>query len=268
MRSEAGERKRAWPHHSDSLWSHRRFSSSPRGPPGPATDVPPTAHPLLGSLALWELPRCHDPAEGPLWFGGCNLRHPLLCLRRPRRGSRAPVPPRSPERRRAETNPRALQTRAPSGLLPAPTSSALFFHRTDFPFPSVHPGQGLAPQLPGAASPHGGQVRPRAQRLCWSQGLGQLLFRAKCPHPDGGNPSGEWFLALSSREPLGRGRGGHFVEAAPKMCLSKHDQVVIFPIRPCPQPPAGERVPHGAGHSGAGAPARANPPESGRLFGC
>lgn len=153
MRSEAGERKRARPHHSDSLWSHRHFHLLPAAPQSAPLAQPrmcPPPHTL--STAYWHRVTFLD-AMTP-------LRDPVVRWLQPppssplpqtptvaRWGSRAPLLPLSPEGAEQRST---LEPCKPRPHLPPPSTClirVLPFNRLLF---SVHTGQGPGcPQLPG-----------------------------------------------------------------------------------------------------------------------
>lgn len=159
MRRQAGERKRAQPHHSDSLWSQGRFHLLPAAPKsapfGPATDVPPTADPLRCSLAWRGFLDATTPLRDPC--GSVAATSAILSFASDAHDGGAVAPlftplfPRSPERRRAEISLRALQIRALTCLPPAPTSSRIF-HPTDFSWVSA-PGKARVSPAPLASPP-------------------------------------------------------------------------------------------------------------------
>lgn len=76
-------------HHSDSLWSHRHFYLPLTAPNQPTLaqswEVAPTTQPFNSAGLHAHFPEMR-PSKRPLWFSGCNLCHPLLCLRCPHDG--------------------------------------------------------------------------------------------------------------------------------------------------------------------------------------
>lgn len=170
------ERKRARPHHSDSLWSHRHFHllpAAPASPRGPATDVPPTAR--RSTACCWRRRVSFLDAMAPLRdpCGSVAATSAILSFASDAHVAGAvppafPCPPKATEQR---------STREPNKPGPPPASCQHPPHQRSFLQCPHRQGLGLpsSPAAPPNPPPWPGEA-PGARRLCLEPGGGGSLY--------------------------------------------------------------------------------------------